>query len=522
MSLSLLLFGATAAESRPNTVELALMSSVGNPGDLMYHVNFTVGSPGQLQTITIDTGSSQTFLLASNASFCKANDCDSGTFDLTKSSTFEKTNPGALVQRFMGGSTWFKGDYVRDVVQMSWAAPPCLGIDLLTSSSDDLVISKIPFGLADRLKHTIKPYTGIMGLGYSKGKTELPPTFVEGLVQAGAIPSRLYSIYLNTLDRYGSILFGGFDTDKYRGPLTTLNLVRGDRNEQVDNFLLYIEEIKTQPYNDSGQTILRSTNDTKHLTVLDTGTPDWRLPMDVWPMIVEYAGAEYSSVTSSLARPCNEVARGAANTTHFEITFAGNGSNTANLRVELADLFAPVTTKDGSAVADGTGRPMCELAVAPQNEFLPFSIISSSVMRAGYWVFDLDNGQVSMAQANLGANSSNVVSVEAGPEGLKKVAKDLKAETQRDEVEGLRQVSVAYELSTATNTIGYATGIKSYSTPTGTGAREPVKVHNSPRSRGNPHVRRAENAAATTMNFGAHVVWVLCAAVLAAVGVVAV
>lgn len=360
-----------------------------------------------------------------------------------------------------------------------------------------------------------------MGLGYSKGRIGLPPTFVEGLVQAGAIPSRLYSIYLNTLDRYGSILFGGLDTDKYKGPLTTLNLVRNNGKEKIDNFILYLEEVTMQRYNDSRQTILRSTNDTKYLTVVDTGTPAWQLPADAYTKVVEYAGVELSSDKSSWVRPCSEVTRGMANTTYFEITFAGNGSNTAKLRVELADLFTPVTMEDGSAELDSTGRPVCVLAVAEKNYFSAFSLTSSSVMRAGYWVFDLDNGQVSLAQANLEANLSNVVQVEAGPEGLKKVAKDLKAETQRDKVEGLRQISVAYELSTATNTIGYATGIKSNPTPTGTGARELLNFHNSPRSRGNPYIRRAEDMAATATSSKAHVVWILCAAVLVAVGIIA-
>lgn len=85
----------------------------------MHHVNLTVGTPGQLQTLIVDTGSSNTFVLASNASFCKAHGCDDGTFDLSRSSTYEMTNPGAFKQRCMAGSTWFVGDYARDVVQMS-------------------------------------------------------------------------------------------------------------------------------------------------------------------------------------------------------------------------------------------------------------------------------------------------------------------------------------------------------------------------------------------------------------------
>jgi hypothetical protein len=385
------------------------------------------------------------------------------------------------------------------------------------------VISKLPFGLANKVKDIIKPYTGLMGLGYvldSKGKRveeELPPTFLEGLVQAGAITSRLYSIYLNTLDRYGSILFGGLDTDKYKGPLTTLNCLPRRGSEEVDGFFLSFEEIKMQPYNESSQTILRSTDDKKHLTYIDSGTPEWQLPESAYLKVVEYAGVEFSASSSSWVKPCSEVARGIANT-----TFAGNGSNTATLRLEWADLFTPVTTKDGSAVTDGTGRPICELAVVPKSPFHSFLLTSSSVMRAGYWVFDLDNGQISLAQANLGANSSNVVQVAAGPEGLKKAAKNLRAETQTAEVEGRMPVSKVYELSTATSTIGYATGTESYPTPTSAGIHDPSSDHSSPRHRGRPHVRRAENAAATMASLGACGFWVFCTAVIVAVGTVAV
>lgn len=390
------------------------------------------------------------------------------------------------------------------------------------------MISKLPFGLAKRLVDTVEPYTGLMGLGYSldpkhkRGKEEFPPTFLEGLVQAGAIPSRLYSIYLNTLDRYGSILFGGLDTDKYKGPLTTLNCLRLRDRGKVDNFYLDLEEIKMQPYNESSQTILRSTNDTKRLTLIDSGTPEWQLPMDVYTKVVEYAGAKLSSDKSSFVRACSEVARCIVNTTYFDITFAGNGSNTANLRLELADLFTPVTTKSGSAVNDDTGRPTCQLAVMPKSPRTPVLLTSSSVMRAGYWIFDLDNGQISLAQANLGANSSNVVQVEAGPEGLKKAAKNIRAETQRDEVQGQTPVSKAYEFSTATNTVGYATGIKSYPILTGTGTHNPSSARNLPRGGSNPHVRRAENAAASMASLEAYGLWVLCAAAIVAVGTVAV
>ncbi|KAI4766872.1 acid protease [Aureobasidium sp. EXF-3400] len=491
-SLPLLLCCARAAKSDPKTIELALMSSVGNLDGFEYYVNFTVGTPGQLQTVFIDTGSSNTIIFASNASFCEASGCHGGTFDLSKSSTYEKTDPGAFKTSFMMGRTWFKGDYARDVVQMS-----------------------------------------LMGLGYSsnmsdrKRKKDMPPTFLEGLVQAGAIPSRLYSIYMNTLDRYGSILFGGVDTDKYKGPLTTLNLLPARYTGKVDDFNLYLEEIKMQPFNEPSQTILRSTNESRYETSIDTGTPDWWIPTSAYQEVLKYAGGEppkgvWAEVSSRhRVRPCSEVARGIANTTYFEITFAGNGSNTARLRLELADLFSPVTEKDGSAAIDGTGQPLCFLRVLPSDSVNDL-LTSSSVMRAGYWIFDLDNGQISLAQANLGANSSNVVQVEAGPEGLKKAAKNLRAETQMAEAEGRMPVSKVYELSTATSTIGYATGTESYPTPTGAGTPDPSSNRSPSRHRGRPHVRRAENAATSMASLEAYGFWVLCAAVIVAVGTVAI
>ncbi|KAH0373140.1 acid protease, partial [Aureobasidium melanogenum] len=509
ISISLLLYYTEAAISRPKTVELALMISVGNTEGLEYFVNLTVGTPGQSQKVLIDTGSSNTFLFASNASFCNTSDCVGGTFDPSKSSTFEMINPGAFQASFMLGSTWFKGDYVRDAVQIN-----------------DLMVQKIPFGLDNRLKEVFEPYTGIMGLGYSSNmshkkhqKVALPPTSVEGLVQAGAISSRLYSIYLNTLDQYGSILFGGIDTKKYNGQLTTLNLLRSRKAKKVDNINLYLEEVKIKPYNESYQTIVRSTSDSKLITQIDTGTPDWQLPIDAYRQVIRYARVQPSTNTwpgipeGNFVKPCSEVARGITNTTHFEITFAGDGSNTAVLRLDSADLFSPITTGDGSAATDGSGRPMCWLRVTAQvgNHY----ITSSSVIRAGYWVFDLDNGQVSVAQANLGANSSDVIQVEAGADGLKKaVNNNLGAEAQINEIEGQMSASVTYELSTATNTVGYATGAESHPTPTGTGMYDPSGDHSPPGS-SNAHVRRSESAAAAIMvSLKASGMWVLCVAIV--------
>jgi hypothetical protein len=218
---------------------------------------------------------------------------------------------------------------------------------------DDLVISKLPFGLANNLKSDLRPCTGILGLGYTSNMSDkrrkegMPPTFLEGLVQAGAISSRLYSIYMNTLDQYGSILFGGVDTEKYKGPLTTLNLLHTPNKGKIDNINLYLEEVKIEPHNEPSQTVLHSTNDSKFETWIDTGCPDWYIPASAYLEVLKRAGGEPAGSERAngwtgvlpyhYVRPCHEVARGLVNTTYLELTLAGNGSQTASLRLELAD-----------------------------------------------------------------------------------------------------------------------------------------------------------------------------------------
>ncbi|KAG9658088.1 hypothetical protein KCU64_g4749, partial [Aureobasidium melanogenum] len=147
--LSLLFCCVRAAISHPNTVELALTTSFDNQDGNEYYVNFTVGTPGQLQTVLIDTGSSNTAIVSSNASFCRTLDCAGGTFDSSKSSTFETTKPEALRQYYMDG-TYLNGDYFKDVVQMN-----------------DLQITNFSMGLGNKFNMTFQPYTGTLGLGYS-------------------------------------------------------------------------------------------------------------------------------------------------------------------------------------------------------------------------------------------------------------------------------------------------------------------------------------------------------------------
>ena len=113
-----LLSSYAIAATIPNTIEVPLTSNFANTIGERHFMNITIGTPGQVQTMTIDTGSSNAIVLGSNASFCETSVCAGGTLNLSTSSTLETIDPGTLQQAYVDHD-YFEGVYFRDRVQMS-------------------------------------------------------------------------------------------------------------------------------------------------------------------------------------------------------------------------------------------------------------------------------------------------------------------------------------------------------------------------------------------------------------------
>lgn len=82
-----------------------------------YFLNISVGTPGQLQTVALDTGSSDLVVTSSTAAYCQTNSCVGGTFDMTKSSTVQMVAPDVFDTSFGDGSM-DSGDLISDVVSI--------------------------------------------------------------------------------------------------------------------------------------------------------------------------------------------------------------------------------------------------------------------------------------------------------------------------------------------------------------------------------------------------------------------
>ncbi|THW61017.1 acid protease [Aureobasidium pullulans] len=374
-----------ATATGTQVIEIALTDRL--PGEVgwAYYANISVGTPGQIQSALVDTGSSDTIFPDSTAIACRTKSGCATTFVLEESPDYKVVTPGGLSVGYRDHSK-MEGDYSVDRVQLG-----------------DISITNARIGVAKVVEDPTGIKTAILGLGYpsNEGQNTSPQpycsTLLQALVESGEIESRLYGVYLGQLDHVqdGSITFGGIDTEKFKGPLTTLNCPRD--NGITTKLNLKLDNVKAYLQDGSSQELMRSASDESGSVLVDTGASDWRASEPVYRKILMLAGGNDQ-------RPCKEVVRGA---TYFQLTFSGYGStNTATLNVDMADLFSPHA---------GT----CQLAVTPVSSGETLGV-GDSVMRAGYWVFDLDNGQISVAQANLEASSSNVVKVQKGAGGLSK------------------------------------------------------------------------------------------------------
>jgi len=440
------------------TSESALLTNFAGSIGLRYFVNLTVGTPPQLQTLIIDTGSSDTIFLATDAPSCQEgkseSKCPGGSYNSSASSTFQMLSPGAIDAGYGENATatsnqgGYVADLVTDVIQIG-----------------DIVVTGAHFGLAHEVEGNFLGnglYTGIMGLNYpaleavKEGQPKYP-TFVESLVGAKAIASRLYSLYLNELSSYGSILFGGVDTEKYTGNLTTLNLLpSGLEDKKVQLFPLRMEQVSFTHEDGTEETIV-APNEFDKAILPDSGTATWNVPSDTYNKIVNMTGVTMSG--SNAVLPCSKI----SNKTSLTLTFSGNGTNKAQLQVPLTSFFIPATLQDGSGIAKVDGEAACLLMVKEAAPNSSIYLMGDPVMRAGYWVFDLDNGQVSIAQARLSSTSSNVVAIEAGPHGVMN-ATDQPSELSANstaKIDGTATASVSYALSTAASAVGQTAGPQS-------------------------------------------------------------
>lgn len=259
--------------------------------------------------------------------------------------------------------------------------------DTLSIGGQD--ISDLQFGIG----YNSTSNNGILGIGYEANEVQLQYTgdtyrnLPATLVNRNVIQSNAYSLWLNDLDaNTGSILFGGVDTDKYQGSLSTLPIIQ--EQGEYREFIIALTGLSaggSSIFNDTGSAVP---------VLLDSGSSLSYLPNDYVQSIYNTFNADYRQSQGAAIVDCSL----AGDSRTVDFTFSG-----PTISVSLSELVV---------VADPRNPPICILGISPAGSST--AVLGDTFLRSAYVVYDLDNNEISLASTNFNATSSNVREIGSG------------------------------------------------------------------------------------------------------------
>ncbi|KIH91867.1 hypothetical protein SPBR_01584 [Sporothrix brasiliensis 5110] len=341
-----------------------------------YFATCKIGTPQQTLTLQLDTGSSDIWVPSS------INSADSSTFVVVGKDEFSIS--------YVDGSH-SDGSYFTDVFTIGGSTVTNMTMGL--GQSTDINFGLV--GIGYKTDEAIVSTTQSLSSAYNN----LPLV----MVQEGVIKTNAYSLWLNDLEAStGNLLFGGIDTDKYKGDLTKVNIYKDPNTNTFTSFIVALTSVNA--VSTSGDDALTSTAFPVPV-VLDSGTTLSYVPQDMAEEIWKEVGAEYDAQVQLAVIPCSMASSGG----HF--TFGFGGTNGATIDVGMDELVLDIATSSGPggpSFSSGRfkGQSACEFGI--QNSSEPY-LLGDTFLRSAYVVYDLVNNQIALGQTNFNATSSNIV-----------------------------------------------------------------------------------------------------------------
>jgi hypothetical protein len=264
---------------------------------------------------------------------------------------------------------------------------------------------------------------GVMGVGFALNEAILQfglqpyPNLVDQMVSQNHIQSRTYSLYLDDIDAStGSILFGGVDTDKFSGTLSTFP-INTDGSGTANQFVITLTGLSLSPPSGSttgiGSSSLFPVN-----VLLDSGSSYISLPTGMATALATAMGATFSRQLGGYLLPnCNsQFSSGSLN-----FFFSG-----VQISVPYDELIVNPTATDGSTFLYNDGSPACMLGILSGTSD-NIAVLGDTFLRSAYVVYDLvtppliecrlifqDNQEISLAPTKFNSTSSNVLAIPSG------------------------------------------------------------------------------------------------------------
>ena len=265
----------------------------------------------------------------------------------------------------------------------------------------------------------------------------------------------------------GTILFGGIDKSKFTSPLTTINLLPSLISSSVLQFITTITSLSATTNSGEESTIFSGGTDSTAAygnsdpalaVLLDTGSSAWSLPTQYYEqgILPLFPYVDSQGLCDCKHRDDNDT---------LTIEFAGQIKITVPARQFIVPVYDPATNSPQYLDSAGTQQACAFMLVPSQPSGQGFLTLGDAILRSMYVVYDLDNGQISLAQAELDSSKeADVVPVKAGLGGVQRAVGSASGGSESSI--GPNRYSIApavsgaesFTASTVGSTVGVATG----------------------------------------------------------------
>ncbi|PRT56078.1 Aspartic proteinase yapsin-3 [Wickerhamiella sorbophila] len=377
-------------ERRADLPELALINQL-----TFYQATLEIGSQKEQVQFTIDTGSSDLWVMSPDNPLCAQDDeqiqqnnlpnCSAPiTFDYSASSSFSKNQSSVYYGQYADG-TVAQGFYAQDTVVIGQSTVKNANFAVATNTN----VSQPVFGIA-----SVNDEASV--------SNQDPTTYANIPVQLkeqGFTQAVAYSLWLNDLNALeGSILFGGVDHEKYVGDLQLVPMVTFTSDGQQVNppILPFVMLHGVSVYNNKN--MAATIAECSLPVALDSGTSLAYLPSD----IIDAIGQSIS------ATPLNNLGiYGAYCDLSGGLIWNFSG---VEIFTPFSQLLYPLVTTSNEP-ATYKGRPICGLNIMPSESLF---LLGDLFLRSAYVVFDYENYQVAIANTNFNSTESDISTISGG------------------------------------------------------------------------------------------------------------
>ncbi|KAL9118033.1 MAG: hypothetical protein Q9187_005425 [Circinaria calcarea] len=361
----------------------------------LYFANVTLGTPPQNLRFHIDTGSSDLWTNSVNSELCQlspeeaeAQDFEScsvsGTYNANASSTYQYLDSNFLIR--YADRSGAQGDYVTDTLRIggSTLTKLQLAVGYNSTSSEGVMGIGYPALEVQAVNNGDQPYANIP----------------QAMVEQGLIQSNAYSLWLDDLaSSSGSILFGGVDTDKYHGSLSTLPI-----QPEEGAYLEMIVTLTGVSLTQNGKNTSMATTELPTGVLLDSGSTLSYMPATLAQNLYKALNVQYSSRARRAFCDCSL----AQSTATIDFSFSG-----AVISVPLREMVL----QGGADAQTLSGSLGCTFGIAA----IPASssgggtfTLGDTFLRSAYVVYDIANNEISLAPTNFNSVKTNVMEIGTG------------------------------------------------------------------------------------------------------------